>query len=61
MSADRAPGGAVAVTSAGATVSLDLTSIGDRANVREIGVQFTGGTGSSGGTAIYTDMIASSD
>ncbi|MBO4208352.1 glycosyl hydrolase [Micromonospora echinofusca] len=50
-------GGAVTVSSAGATLTLNLGAVANLGDVREIGVQFVPGGGASGGSAVYVDNV----
>ncbi len=52
-------GGSVSINSStsGTELSLDLTSVSNLDQIKEIGVQFSSGSGSSGSSAIYIDKV----
>jgi mannan endo-1,4-beta-mannosidase len=52
-------GGTVNINSStsGTTLTLNLSGISGLSDVRELGVQFLSGSGSSGRSAIYVDYV----
>ncbi|MCV9888681.1 glycoside hydrolase family 5 protein [Metabacillus halosaccharovorans] len=50
-------GGSVKINSSNTILSLDLSSISNLGDIKEIGVQFTGSSNSSGQTAVYVDHV----
>ncbi len=50
-------GPTVVVGAGGANLTLNLAAVPNRADVREVGVQFIAAAGSSGGSAVYVDNV----
>ncbi|SCF42385.1 cellulose binding domain-containing protein [Micromonospora mirobrigensis] len=50
-------GGPQPLTTAGSTLTLDLTGLADLGDVREVGVQVVSPADSSGGSAVYVDNV----